>query len=324
MRIKKKPIVIISFTLLTLAFLILLPKSNINKKEHYNISVILRNRSSEGIGIIKNGMEQVASENNVNLNYITLINDDYINEQKEAITKEIEKGVDGLVIAPTDYEELTSIIEEVNKKVPVILFDSNINTTENISFISCDNYSLGISLAEEVIRNGNTRINVKILKSKLNSSGVNEMIEGFINEIDKTNKNYEVLEISNNEEEMNNKIQELISKNNDQVIVTFEPSILEIVGQVKKSLNNKNKNIKLRIEIYGIGSSNVVISLIEEGIINGIAMQNEFNLGYITLKTLIGEIENKKVNYGIIDSAIINLDNMYSKENQRILFPITR
>ena len=64
--------------------------------------------------------------------------------------------------------------------------------------------------------------------------------------------------------------------------------------------------------------------MIEEEIINGIAMQNEFNLGYITIKTLIGKIQGEEVSYGRIDSTIINSENMYSKENQRRLFPITK
>lgn len=324
MKIRKKPIVIVSFVLLILAFLIIIPQINSNKRNYYNISVILRNKNSEGIRVIKDGIEQAASEANINLNYITLIKDNDIENQREVIAKEIEKGIDALVISPADYDKLTSYIEEINKKIPIILFDSNINTKQRINYVSCDNYNLGKRLAEEVIRNGNTKKEVKILKSDLNSSSINEMIEGFYDEITNINKDIEIIELSSEEEVMNFKIEKLLNEKNEKVVVTFEQNILEILGSNKKSNYDKEKNNKFENEIYGTGSSSLVISLIEEGIIDGIAMQNEFNLGYITLKTLIGEIENKNGNYGIIDSTIINLENMYSKENQKVLFPITR
>lgn len=324
MRIRKKLIVMISFILLTLAFLILLPQGRKGEKDYYNISVILRNKNSEGLKIIKDGMEQAASESNINLNYITLIKDNDIENQKEVIIKEIEKGVDALVISPADYDKLTGYIEEINKKVPVILFDSNINTNQDINYVSCDSYYLGKRLAEEVIRNGNTRKKINILKSDLNSSSVNEMIAGFLEEIDNTNKEYEILELSNDEEIMNSEIENLLKEKNEKVIITFEQNILEILGKNKKTYINKDIKLNKDNEIYGTGSSSLVISLIEEDIINGIAMRNEFNLGYITLKTLMSKIEDKKVSYGTIDSTIINSDNMYSKHNQRILFPITR
>ena len=321
MEIRKKTIVITSFILLILAFLILLSRNSNNKKGYYNISVILRNKNSEDAEIVKAGMEQAAIEENANLNYITIIKDNDIENQKEIIQKEVDKGIDALVIAPADYEKLTSYIEEVNKKVPIILFESNVNTKENIKYISSDNYNLGKELAEEVIRNGNTRNKIEIVKSKLNSSSVNEMIEGFYDEIIKSNKLVEIIELSEDEKDIAKEIENIFSKEEGNVIVAFEPNILASIGKHKKYyIDIKEKEH----EIYGVGSSRLIISLIEEEIINGIAMQNEFNLGYITIKTLIGQIEKEEVNYGTIDSTIINAENMYSKENQRRLFPIIR
>ena len=67
------------------------------------------------------------------------------------------------------------------------------------------------------------------------------------------------------------------------------------------------------------------ISLIEEEIINATVIQNEFNIGYLSVNTAVNKIEHKKIDNKInIESTVINGENMYSKENQKILFPIVR
>ena len=64
--------------------------------------------------------------------------------------------------------------------------------------------------------------------------------------------------------------------------------------------------------------------MIEENVINSIAMQNEFNVGYLSVKASVSQIEEKSIDDSIITSTIINSRNMYSKENQRMLFPFVR
>ena len=54
-------------------------------------------------------------------------------------------------------------------------------------------------------------------------------------------------------------------------------------------------------------------------------MQNEFNVGYLSVKSAVLKIEGKKKNKTVnITSTIINSRNMYFKENQKLLFPIIR
>lgn len=287
------------------------------------MAVIIRGRNSESWTIIKEGMEQAASEMNVNISFITLLEENNIKEQEELIEREVENKVDTIVISPADYLELTNIIESTNKKIPIILFESNIQTEAEIPYISCDNEELGRKLAEEVVRNGNTRNKITILRSQGNFSSTNERINGFIEELKLSKNTYEFLDLPKDEIEISKKINEILINNSTNVLVTFESNILEIVGKSKRNFNSVNKN-KSKIEVYGSGSSSVIVSLIEENIIDGIAMQNEVNLGYLSIKAAVDKIEKKKIDSSKINSTIINIRNMYSKENQRMLFPIVR
>jgi ribose transport system substrate-binding protein len=106
-------------------------------------------------------------------------------------------------------------------------------------------------------------------------------------------------------------------------VVTFNSDMLEAFAQAKKDITNFNKG-KAAVEIYGVGSTSRIISFLEEKVINATAIQNEFNIGYLAVKTAIYKIDNKNIDNSNISSTVINTKNMYSEENQKLLFPFVR
>ena len=312
------------FIILITSFFILFSKGTKGKVRVYNISVIVRGKSSEVWRIIKNGMEQAASDMNVNISFITLLEENSIEEQKELIQREIFNGTDGILISPADYTSLSKTLESFRKEIPIVLFESNIETKENFAYVSCDNYELGKKLANEVIRNGNTRNKIIILRSGLNISSEKEKYEGFTDEISLSKNTYEFIDLPKDESEIYKKVSELVKNMDTKVLVAFEPNILEIAGKVKKDHYSELVKNNREVGLYGTGSTSLIISLMEEKIINAIAMQNEFNLGYLSMEAMVSEIENGKVKDSKITSTTINVYNMYSEENQKILFPIIR
>lgn len=324
MRIKKKLVFFILFIMVLASSLLLLKEGGKKEVVIYDIAVIIRGRNSEEWNVMKAGMEQASLEMNVNLRFITLLEENSVEEQEDYLKREITSGTDAIVISPANYTELSPMIESINKKIPIVLFESTIDTKQNIPYISCDNYKLGQSLAEEVVRNGNTRNKIVIAKSDLNCSSINERYNGFIDEINNSKNTYDVVEFPKDASKLYSKVRNIIEENKVDVLVAFEPSVLEELGRAKKYIIN-NTNVNSDVEIYGTGRTSAIISLIEENIINATAIQNEFNVGYLSIKTAVSRIENKKFDSKInIKSTLINSKNMYSKENQKMLFPITR
>ena len=323
MRLKKKFIFLI-LIVMVLASTLLLIKDGIKKKVViYDVAVIIRGKNIEDWGIIKAGMEQASLERNINLRFISLLEENNVEEQKKQIQKEFDSGTDAIIISPADYEELSTIIENVNKKIPVVLFESKINSKENIAYISSDNYSLGQKLAEEIIRNGNTRNKLIIAENNFNYSSINERYNGFLDEIKYSKNTYELISLPKDDSMLYSTIKNIIEEDEDAVLVSLETSSLEAIGKAKKYL--MNSNINNNIEVYGIGRTSTIISLIEEKLINATIIQNDFNIGYLSIETAVDKLENTKLDSKInIEYTVINRENMYYKENQKILFPIVR
>lgn len=311
-------------SILTFVFLLLLSNTLFTRKKTdvLNISVIVRGENSESWNIMKEGMEQAASEMKVNLNFLTLSKENSVEEQKKLIDREISGKVDGILISPVDSKAMTEKLEDASGVMPIVMVESAIDTKENLQYISCDNYSLGTSLAEEVIKNEG-KTDIVLVKNNLQISSIYERYTGFIDAIMETDLNLNFWEISKGKSNLSEEIKNLLENSKGKVIVTFDTSILENIGKIKKELKEES-GVIYPVSLYGTGTSNKVISYLEEGIVRATAVQNDFNVGYLGVKTVVDSINGKEIEKTTIHSTVVNSENMYSKENQPLLFPLVK
>lgn len=73
-------------------------------------------------------------------------------QQANMVDNMVNRGVDGVVLAPTNVDALVRPVESaVARGVPVILIDSTLNSDKPLSVIATDNYAAGRQAAEALI-----------------------------------------------------------------------------------------------------------------------------------------------------------------------------
>ena len=288
-----------------------------NREVIYNIAYISDTRKSEDIKVIAEGISQAAKDMRVEVKSYVLANNNEVEAQIELIKKEVKGKVDAILLNPTDSNKLSETIKKAYKDVPIVLINSAITGFDSIPIISCDNEEVGKEIADEIIRNGNTRNNIGIIVTNKNKSNLQDMYRGFLSEISYSKNNCKELNIGENINTYGQQINSFIRSENIDVLVTFERDILEELAQIKKEN-------KLELELYGMGRTNKILSYLEEDIINSVAVQNEFNLGYLGVKIAVDKLNNKDTSSKTIDFSIINKSNMYWDDNQKILFPFIK
>jgi ribose transport system substrate-binding protein len=79
-----------------------------------------------------------------------------------------------------------------------------------------------------------------------------------------------------------------------------------------------------KIRIVGFDSTPDEIEFLESDVIDSLIIQNPFSMGYLGVKYAVDAMNGKPVPK-IVDtgSKVINKDNMYLPENQKLLFPLT-
>ncbi|MFR5169663.1 MAG: substrate-binding domain-containing protein [Clostridium paraputrificum] len=257
-----------------------------NREVIYNIAYISDTRKSEDIKVIAEGISQAAKDMRVEVKSYVLANNNEVEAQIELIKKEVKGKVDAILLNPTDSNKLSETIKKAYKDVPIVLINSAITGFDSIPIISCDNEEVGKEIADEIIRNGNTRNNIGIIVTNKNKSNLQDMYRGFLSEISYSKNNCKELNIGENINTYSQQINSFIKSENIDVLVTFERDILEELAQIKKEN-------KLELELYGMGRTNKILSYLEEDIINSVAVQNEFNLGYLGVKIAVDKLNNK-------------------------------
>ncbi|CAI6082105.1 substrate-binding domain-containing protein [Cohnella sp. JJ-181] len=77
-----------------------------------------------------------------------------------------------------------------------------------------------------------------------------------------------------------------------------------------------------RIKLIGFDSSVYEIRLLEDGIMSALIVQKPFNMGYLGVKAALRRAEPKGASrVAYTDSVVVTKSNMYTPENQKLLFP---
>ena len=319
---------IFAFILILLAFVVsfvILNRDRIFEKkssEPYEISVICRSKSTESSTTIKQGIDQAAKDLNANVSFITLSDENSIQEQITLLQREIKNGADAIVIAPVNSVDLKDPIEKAQKSVPVVTMQSTVDSLKNLQSISCDNAQLGGALARAMIKNGITENRIVILRNSMDCSNIHQRYLGVLQELSSSNNHIEYWDIPDDPQKAYDTAKGLLQSSSADTLVALDGSTLEAAAKAERDLLKSGSH---QVEIYGIGRTNTVVSLLDEQIINSIGVENEYNMGYLSIRTAINNInKNYQTNNTNINFAIVDHANMYNSDNQRLLFPFVR
>ena len=191
-------------------------------------------------------------------------------KQKKDIEDLKNFGVDLLIVSINDSGELTPIVKEVYKSIPVILLDRAVEGYDYTLYIGSETRSIGEQagdLAEE-LSNGR-KMNVVEIQGILDSSPDREMTEGFKESIKKYNNiSINRTIVANWEKyEAQDKIQELLDQNED-IDLIFAHSDYMALGAYYALMANSRKNVKI-IGVDGLQGEEGGIELVKRGILDG-------------------------------------------------------
>lgn len=291
------------------------------KNDPYEISVICRGQNTEVWTTIKQGIDQAAEDLNVDVSFITLSRENSASEQISLLSREVDNGANAVVIAPVDSSDLKRPLESAMKKIPVIAMQSTVSGMKDLPVISCDNAQMGRSLAQKLVKNEKGG-KVVILRNGAGGSNVTDSYRGAVEELQNCQRQVSSCGIPDDTTAAYAAAKQLFLKNPDSIYIALDGETLEAVAKAKKDLGKQMEN---RVKLYGIGRTNTVVSLLDEKTISAVAVDNDYNIGYLCIKSAVDRInqngseEKTNVNFLVVDRT-----HMYDSESERMLFPFVR
>jgi ribose transport system substrate-binding protein len=296
------------------------------KKKPMNISLVIKtiDPSFEFWQIIKSGVESACNEEGALLTVSGPMQENDLNSQIEILTNLIEQKPSAIILAAIDYNGLVPAVEKINENhIPIIIIDSGINSGIPLSFIATDNIVAGEKAGQKMSELLSYGDHIAIISYIKGTSTAIEREKGVKKAISENKK----LVVDNvyycdNLREKAGTITTAILKENPGIkgiIALNDPSTTGVARIIKQ------KNLKDRIQLVGFDNSIEEIDYLEQGVIKALIVQKPFNMGYLSVKAAIksvrGEIVEKRIDTG---ANLITADNMYSEENQKLLFPIIK
>ncbi len=151
------------------------------KAKKWKVIVIPKGTTHEFWEALHAGTLKAADElGNVEVIWLGPQKEDERGKQIELVQSAVAAGVDGIVLAPLDAHALVDPVEAaVAKGIPVVIFDSAVETEKIVSFVATDNYHGGVLAARRLgeVMGGKGR--VILLRYAVGSDSTEQREKGF-------------------------------------------------------------------------------------------------------------------------------------------------
>jgi ribose transport system substrate-binding protein len=290
--------------------------------KNINIRVVFKNshKMSEFWQDVSAGIDAAAREFGVNVRVTGTNSENDDKGQIKVLKEAVASRPDAIILASSDYNALVpSVVDAERKGIKVILIDSDINSKAADSCIATDNVELGAKAGKELNKVINTRTKVAIISCTKETRTVFEREKGVRQSFDK-NSSKRILEtyFCDEDEDIAYQITSNLIKNQRDLGAIIGLDSISTLGAAR-ALHDFGMNEK--IKLIGLDSSPQEIGFIESGELQAIVVQRPFNMGYLGVKAAVLSVKGFTVAKRMdIDSVVVNRNNLYSEENQKLLF----
>jgi ribose transport system substrate-binding protein len=236
----------------------------------------------------------------------------------------ISRGVSGIALAPLDEAALVGpVTDAVSRNIPVLIFDSGLKSDKYVSFVATDNTEggrLGGERLAEVLK-GTGRVVLLRYAEGHDSTGKRE--EGFLTAM-KAHPGIQV--VSSNQyvgadvEGAYKRIESILSgyKKPDGSITVDGIFCVNESSSFAAMRVLQDNGWAGKVRFVGFDASPNLIKGMQDGVMDGIVLQDPVRMGYLAVKTLVahikGEQVEKRIDTGVHVATRENMDQPGMRE----------
>jgi ribose transport system substrate-binding protein len=264
------------------------------------IAVIPKGTTHEFWKSVHAGAVKASKELDVDIVWKGPLKEDDLKAQIDVVSTFVAQGVSGIVLAPLNDTALKAPVKDaVSKKIPVVVFDSDLQGDDHVSFVATDNQAAGRLAGEAMAKAvGSQGGGVIVLRYQEGSASTQNREKGFL---DAVKAKPELKIISDNQyggattESAFQKSESLLIAHKAQtgtVAGLFTPNESTTFGMLQAL---KKSGLNKKVKLIGFDSSEKLVAALKDGDIEGLVVQNPFNMGYLAVKTMTENLRGKPV-----------------------------
>lgn len=305
------------------------PGAGPGEKKKLTVAVIPKGTTHEFWKSIHAGANKAAGEISAQGNEIEVIwkgplREDDREQQIQVVEGFTSQGVDGIVLAPLDNRALARPVEEAKRAgVPTVIIDSGLESDALVSFVATDNRKGGTLAADRLGQLLNGKGKVLLLRYAEGSASTSEREDGFLTQMKAKFPDIQLISTDQyagaTRDTAKRASENLLNRFGDEVQGIFTPNESSTAGMLL-ALQDIGKAGK--VFFVGFDSSKSFIDAMRSNQLNGLVVQNPFNMGYLGVRAmvdhLLGKPIEKKMDTGV---TLVTPDNLDTADIQTLLHP---
>jgi ribose transport system substrate-binding protein len=283
-------------------------------EQSLKIAVIPKGTTHEFWKAIHAGAIKAARELDVEILWKGSQKEDDRAQQITVVEDFVNRGVDGIVLAPLDDRALLRPVKDaVDEGIPVVIMDSALQGNDFISFVATDNYKGGVLAARAMGRLLPGGGKIFLIRYQEGSASTTKREQGFLDTIQKEFPEIEFL------------VQDLYAGASTETAFQFGENMLNRFPEVEgvfcpnesttfgalRAL--QESRLAGKIVFIGFDSSPKLVQALREGHIQGLVLQNPMKIGYLGVKQIVfhlrGQTVPERVDTGVYLATSKNVDD---------------
>jgi ribose transport system substrate-binding protein len=290
------------------------------------IAVIPKGTTHEFWKSVHAGAVKAAQELDVDITWKGPLREDDLKAQIDVVQSFTAQGVSGMVVAPLSDKGLVSAVHQaVAAKIPVVIFDSDLQGKEHTSFVATDNFAAGQIAGREIVRLLGGKGSVVVLRYNEGSASTTNRENGFLDVVKKTPG----IQIASDNQYGGATTETAFSTSENLLSATkageggvdaiFCPNESTTFGML---LALEKTGIAGKVKFVGFDSSAKLVEGLKQGHIHGLVLQNPFKMGYLAVATLSRHLKGEKVEPRIDTGAtLVTQQNLEQPDIRELVMP---
>lgn len=293
------------------------------ESELRHIALVAPVHAEEQGDAIRLGAEAAAKEYRFELDYIALEPSDDEAEQLQVSLQALERGTSAILVDPASEAVLKDLgVKASAAGIPVIALNDARMNTGVMAAIAINNEAAGRQAGQQLADLLGGAGIVAILRSDREDPDLIAREEGAKQVL----SNISGIQIADGaacgkrEDACWQAAKQLLDRDSIDGILALD--IQASLGAAKEVARRKEQG---RIKIVTFGSDLEQLQLLQDGVIHKLVVQNGFSTGYLGVEQAVKVLDGSRYDKPIVlETKVIDADNMFWMDNQKVLFPFVK
>ena len=288
-------------------------------KREYAIDLIVKGTNMDFWKSVNGGAQAAASDYRATVTMTgPAIEKDY-QQQAGILKSSVAQRPDAIVLAAADYAKMARPVQNaVDAGIPVVMVDSDVDSSRTVAYVGTDNLALGKKLADQLCRQVKGSGEVGVVSFMQNSFPAIQREKGFRDAV-RANSRLAVLDTVygySDSAQAEKVTEELVAKHPKlKAVAALNMWSSEGAARALSKLGRKD------IRLFAIDCSPELAMYMEDGVLSVALLQNPYQMGYDSVETACRYLRGDKVGDKFTDIYSVDITTLFDDKYEQLIFP---